>query len=124
MGDVADLTIEILKQIRDEIRQTNTQLDQTREELSARLDQTREELSARLDQTNARLDQHERLLVRLADESQVHSRALVRLIDETHRLNDRVDHVLTGPLGEAVQSYNRRLDSLEADVAILKRRAG
>ncbi len=43
---VADLTIEILKQIRDGIHSM-------REDFNARLDQT----NARLDQTNARLDQ-------------------------------------------------------------------
>lgn len=44
-----DLTLEILKDIRSELRSTNTRLDQA----NARLDQT----NTRLDQTNAILDQ-------------------------------------------------------------------
>ena len=43
-----DLTIEILRSIRDEVVKTNARLDQT----NARLDQT----NARLDQTNTRLE--------------------------------------------------------------------
>lgn len=134
MADTADLTVEILKQIRDGIGQTNARLDQTnvrldqmREELLARIDQTNGRLdgtNARLDGTHTRLDQHERLLVRLVDESQVHTRTLVRLISEVEGTNRRVDHVLTGPMGQDVREHTARITALEADVAALKRRAG
>ena len=40
-----DITIEILKSIRDEVRQTNS-----------RLDEVRDELSGRISETNVRLD--------------------------------------------------------------------
>jgi predicted nucleic acid-binding Zn-ribbon protein len=46
--DPSDLTIEILKDIRGEVRQTNARLDQT----NARLDQT----NARLELTNERVE--------------------------------------------------------------------
>ena len=69
MGDVVSLTVEILKDIRDEMRgvnvrlervetqqvQTNTrllQIEARQAETNARLDQT----NARLEQTNSRLD--------------------------------------------------------------------
>ena len=47
-----DITIEILKGIRDEVKQTNSRLDAMREELSGRIDST----NTRIDSTNARLD--------------------------------------------------------------------
>lgn len=54
----------------------------------------------------------------------VHSRALVRLIDEAGSLNERMDRLLTGPLGATVRDHDARLASVEADVAALKRQAG
>lgn len=52
-----DLTIEILREIRDGVldlrRDLNTQISELREDFNARLDQT----NSRLDQTNSRLDQ-------------------------------------------------------------------
>ena len=45
----ADLSIEILKSIRDEVKQTNSRLDTT----NSRLDTT----NSRLDQTNSRLEE-------------------------------------------------------------------
>lgn len=55
MTELNDLTVEILKQIRDEIRLTRT-------DLSERIDQT----NSRLDQTNSRLDQVKSTLLELA----------------------------------------------------------
>lgn len=43
-GKKTDLTVEILREIRDEIRHTNERLDDTRAELSQRLDTTNERL--------------------------------------------------------------------------------
>ena len=48
---MSDLTIEVLKEIRDEIRSTNVRLDQTRTELSGRMDQ----LQRRQTETEVRL---------------------------------------------------------------------
>jgi uncharacterized protein Yka (UPF0111/DUF47 family) len=45
-----DLTVHILREIRDEIRQTNQRLDQTNQ----RLDQTREELGRRITESELR----------------------------------------------------------------------
>ena len=47
-----NLTVEILKDIRDEIRSTNTRLDTT----NTRLEVLRVDLTERLDATNSRLD--------------------------------------------------------------------
>jgi chromosome segregation ATPase len=88
---VENLTIEILKQIRDEIRST-------REDLGGRIDQT----NSRLDQTNSRLDkvegtlldlaEQQRFLVRHAKRSSAHEAAYGREIDELKR---RVDDIET-----------------------------
>lgn len=110
MADVQDLTIEILKQIRDGVAQTNARLDQTREELSAKIDQT----NARLDQTNARLDQHERVLVRLVDEVKVHGQAIGKLIHEVEGLNERFDNFLSGAHRDDHEDLRARVAKLEA----------
>ncbi|MGO8991688.1 MAG: hypothetical protein ACLQVI_00060 [Polyangiaceae bacterium] len=54
-----DLTIEILKSIRDEVKGTNARLDKTNarlDETNARLDSLRDETNTRLDETNVRID--------------------------------------------------------------------
>lgn len=48
-GKVADLTIEILREIRDEGRKTNQRLDSLREEMTDRLDSLRGEMTTRID---------------------------------------------------------------------------
>lgn len=71
MGETADLTIEILKQIRDEIRVTRADLSARIDETNARLDQTNSRLdqtNSRLDQTNSRLDRVEETLLELAQQ--------------------------------------------------------
>jgi hypothetical protein len=85
---VQDLTIEILKSIRDEIRTTNTGIENLRVDLTARIDQT-----------NARLDQHERVLV--------------KLIGEVHSLNDRFDNFLTGAHGKEHDELRSRIERIE-----------
>lgn len=57
----SDITVEILKSIRDEVKQTNVRLDQTnvrlehmRGDLSTRIEQMREELSSRIVQSEIR----------------------------------------------------------------------
>jgi methyl-accepting chemotaxis protein len=92
MADVENMTVEILKQIRDEIRTTRT-------ELSSRIDQTNQ----RLDQTNQRLDLVEDtvkematqtvFLVKHARPSPKHSRLVEREIDE---LKERVSRLEQG----------------------------
>lgn len=108
-GGVRELTIEILKSIRDEIRTTNAGLESLRDELESlgvdligRIDQTNARLdqtNARLDQTNARLDQHEKVLV--------------KLIGEVHSLNDRFDNFLTGAHGKEHDELRSRIERLE-----------
>ncbi len=87
-----ELTIEILKQIRDEGKRTNE----------------------RLDTTNERLD-------RVVQEQIRHATAIVSLEkslgEEIRRVGDRIDNVLTGQLGQVVRVTAARVDALEARMA-------
>jgi predicted nucleic acid-binding Zn-ribbon protein len=99
-GD-ADLTVAILREIRDEIRTTNQRLDATREELSQRLDTTREELGQRIDETNRRIVESEvRLATAVTDlrQSVVEVRDLLKeQLDLRHRVERLERHVGLAP---------------------------
>ncbi len=133
MSENENLTVTILREIRDEIRSTNV-----------RLDQTREELSAKLDQTNSRLDVFVREQIRqgtmmVAMQASIGKivdvvvsldlrltaleQGVERVVEELERLNSRIDHVFTGPLGVTVRAYDQRLTSVESRVEALERKA-
>jgi two-component system CheB/CheR fusion protein len=113
----SDITVEILKSIRDEIRKTNERLDGTNERLEStnqRLDGTNERLEStnqRLDGTNERLDRLERRQteaeVRVASELTAVAHAVRDLRDI---LLDRLD------LRDEVKALERRLAELERRV--------
>lgn len=106
MGETADLTIEILKQIRDEIRVTRADLSARIDETNARLDQT----NARLDQTNSRLDQ-------------TNSR-----LDQTNSRLDRVEETLLELAQQQrfvvkhLRASRKRELRIEADIIELRKR--
>lgn len=79
-----DLSVEILKQIRDELIATRT-------DLGARIDQTNE----RLDQTNERLSAVEGTLLDLAEQQRFVVRHLSALTDRDRRLEADVDELRT-----------------------------
>lgn len=137
MTDVENLTIAILREIRDEIRSTNARLDQTREELGARIDQmgariddVRDTLGARIDATNTRLDRvvQEQIrqgttLVKVVEAIESLDRrqdaleaGVGRVVDELERLNARIDNVFVGPMGTTVRDHEQRLTALERKV--------
>jgi phage shock protein A len=98
-----DLTVTILREIRDGIRQTNERLDQTRAELSARIEQTNE----RLDQTR------EELAARITQSDIRTATALVRLAGAV----DSVKELLADRL-----DLRDRVERRESDIAELRRR--
>jgi hypothetical protein len=104
---MSDLTVEILKQIRDEICATNTRLDATNTRLDAtntRLDETRVELSTRLGRLEQRQTEME---VRLATE----------LVATVGAINNLRDAVLQGLAeGRQVIDHERRITALEKRV--------
>ncbi len=127
MSDGTDLSIEILKQIRDEMRMT------------------RQELGAKIEQTNTRLDRvvneqirHATAIVELErgqgnlERGQVAIvAALERLFDgqekvvgELRRINARIDNVLVGPMGESVRDHDARVTRLETRVEAIEHRIG
>ncbi len=97
MTDAAELTIHILREIRDGIGQTNSRLDQTITRLDQtveRLDQTVERLDQsieRQDGTNSRLDHVEACLVDLAEQQRFVVRHLQALTARDRRLEEEVD---------------------------------
>ena len=94
---MADLTTQILIEIRDEIRSTNQ-----------RLDQVASGLNSRIDESNIRLDRLERRQV----EAEVRvSTALVDVVGAVHELRD----VFLGDrlLRETVSNHEQRLQALE-----------
>jgi hypothetical protein len=101
-----DLTIEILKSIRDEVRAT-------REDLGTRIDAT----NARLDATNARLDETNTGLAALR-EQQVHSEIrlateLVALSSAVRTVAERLRDPRDAGLSARVEDHERRLGELE-----------
>jgi uncharacterized coiled-coil DUF342 family protein len=112
-----DLTVELLKQIRDGVHATNVRLDETRGELSAKLGETNMRLgetNMRLDETNARLD-----------------RSRTEFLEVLWTLDGRVDRIdarvgrVEGQLSEALGLVRTLADKdrqLDADVAELRRR--
>jgi chromosome segregation ATPase len=97
-----DLTIEILKQIRDEARRTNERLDQTNE----RLDNLSSEVRQLRADTSAGLARHEQILMR-------HEAAIGRLVVEVTGLNERFDNFLKGAHHEEHEALRLRIERLE-----------
>ncbi len=83
MTEPADLTLHVLRQIRDEIVSTRT-------ELSARIDTMRDDLGSRIDVTNVRVDKVEHALLDLAEQQRFVVRHLQALTTRDRRLEDEV----------------------------------
>jgi hypothetical protein len=102
-----DLTIEILKSIRDEVRGTNERVDGLHGEIKALRDDT----NARFTETTARLDR----LERRQTEAEVHlASELVAVVGAVHEVRDllREDRVLR----QRVDDHERRLTAIEGRV--------
>jgi hypothetical protein len=96
-----DITIEILKGIRDEVRGLRGDVHDLRGEVGG----LREEVHG----TNDRLDG-------VCAELRVHGQAIVKLIHETHGLNERFDTFLRGEHHEDHADLRARVGRLEAKV--------
>ena len=108
-----DITIEILKDIRAEVRKTNGRLDQTNDRLdlaNGRLDQ----MGGKLDQTNERIDTMREELSRRIVESEIRtSTAITDLAGTVHELTDVL---------RATHDLRPRVERCEQDISELKRR--
>lgn len=103
-----DLTIEILKDIRDEIRGTNARIDDT----NARVDGLREDTNARFDETNTRLARLERRQIDADMRVATLLTSVANSIDDV-RVMFREDRAVRG-----------RVDDLDRRVGALERRGG
>jgi predicted nucleic acid-binding Zn-ribbon protein len=102
----SDLTVRILSDIRDAVRQTNTRLDET----NTRLDETKLEFSARIDATNASVGELSRRVV----ESEVRT---ATAITELHGTLRDVATML-----REQHDLRPRLERREQQIAALERR--
>ena len=102
---MADLTLQVLESIRDE-------LTKTRKDLSARLDET----NARLDQTNTRLDHTNERLDRLERrQTATEIRLATELTSVVTAIGDLKNAILEDrELRKTVSDHERRLNALEA----------
>jgi hypothetical protein len=103
--DTNDITVQLLTEIRDEIRTTRTDLGGRIDQTNARIDQT----NSRLDQTNHRLDQTNARLV----ETEIRlGTAIADMAGTLHDVRDRLIENL---------ALGQRVDRVEQDIAELKR---
>lgn len=111
-SEPTDLTIEILKDIRDEVRQTRT-------DLTARIDAT----NGRIDSTNARLDAlREDLSERIDGLSRRVAESEIRTATAIADLAGAVNQ-MTGVL-RASHDLRPRVERCEQDIAELMKRVG
>ena len=96
-----DLTLEVLKEIRDEGRKTNTRIDET---------------NKRLDETNARLEALREDLTRRVVESEIRTAtALTALSADVRELTSFL---------KQTQDLRPRVTQCEQDIAAIKQRLG
>jgi chromosome segregation ATPase len=97
MSDPSDLTIHVLRQIRDEIVTTRTELgtriDGVPTELGARIDSLGEHLGGRIDETNERVERVEHTLLDLAEQQRFIVRHLKTLSERDRRLEDDITEI-------------------------------
>jgi hypothetical protein len=105
-----DVTIEILKGIRDEVRQTNVRLDET----NVRLEGGFVELGGRIDATNARIDEMRAELSRRIVASEVRTATAITDLAGTVR-------ELTSVL-RSQADIRPRVERCERDIDELRRR--
>ncbi len=129
--DATDLTVEILKGIRDEMREMRMAQTTTNAHLTA-LKVGQDATNERLDETNRRLDQTNRRLggtndrldhlaegqVRLATSMADTNERLGDLVRSVDQLSGRIDNVLIGPVGTAVRDLQVRLARVEEHTGI------
>jgi methyl-accepting chemotaxis protein len=108
---MSDLTTQVLIDIRDELRGTNTRLDQT----NARIDQT----NARLERTNASIEETNATLhsvIERQTESEI--RVATELVGVRHAVDRLTDLIRTD------RSLRGDVDDLKTRVASLERKTG
>ena len=105
-----DITIDILKSIRDEARKTNERLESLEHTTNERFDRQEE----RLDRHEKILEHHGQILEHHSQILERHEKALGLLIGEVRNLGGRIDNIVSGQLGEKVRDLDLRVTALES----------
>jgi UV DNA damage repair endonuclease len=115
-----DITIDILKSIRDEIRvvgqrqaETNERLDR-HEEILVQLVRGQERHERILERHEKILEHHGQILEHHSQILERHEKALGLLIGEVRNLGGRIDNIVSGQLGEKVRDLDLRVTALES----------
>ena len=108
---MADLAVEVLKEIRDELRTTRKELTERIDGTNARLDGT----NTRVDSTNTRIDLTNTRLDRLEHrQSDMETRLASELVAVAGAINDLRDVILEDrKLRQTVDDHETRLNKLE-----------
>ena len=131
MGDDS-LTLEVLKQIRDELKGVRVEIGEVRDETRA----VRTDLGSRIDRSNERLDRMAHEQIRLATAIVGLEGRMGDVVAELRevrtelksngaelvKLNARIDNVLTGAVGATVKDTAARVDKLEERMSAVERR--
>ncbi|MGE0791569.1 MAG: hypothetical protein AB7S26_38190 [Sandaracinaceae bacterium] len=91
MTEAENLTVEILKQIREEIVKNGARIDHVRTELSARIDHVRIDLGERIDGVAARVAVVEGAVLEIAEQQRFVVLHLGALTERDRRLETEVD---------------------------------
>jgi|JI10StandDraft_1071094.scaffolds.fasta_scaffold2494442_1 hypothetical protein len=103
------LTLAVLREIRDEVRATRTDLTERVDHLTERVDH----LTERVDEQGSLLQTIAAVQIRQEALLQRHDDALGSIVHELRRIHERIDHVYEGPLTSAVRDHETRLRRLE-----------
>ena len=93
MSDTADLTIQVLRQIRDEIVTTRNDLGARIDRTNERIDAMGATLSARIEETNERVERVEQTLLDLAEQQRFVVRHLKTLSERDRRFEDDITEI-------------------------------
>ena len=109
-----DLTVEILKQIRDELKNNGAELREVRDETRAN--------GVRLDRVVQEQIRHATAIVSLEAKIGDLAEGQRAVVSELVKMNARIDNVLTGQVGATVRDTAVRVDKLEERMSAVERR--
>jgi predicted nucleic acid-binding Zn-ribbon protein len=109
-----DITIDLLRSIRDEIQSLGRRQDETNNRLDRVVQEQIRQATAIIELQHAVVDLHK-------GQTEL-TRGQGVIVEELRKLNDRIDHVLTGPLGGLVRDHEQRISSVERRLATVEER--
>ena len=117
------LTIAILREIRDEVRTTRTDLTDRIDRLTDRVDHLTDRVGSLESLTSAmaavqitqakQLTEITAILREHSERFDRHEVALLDLVRETRRIHDRIDNIYEGPVSSTLRDHETRIRRLE-----------